>query len=83
MLPLLAAYTVYSLFYNEHRSWWSFVIGVLYSFLSVMGFVQLVPQLIINYVRKTKKIFCLAFRPGPCSFLPCSSPLARAEIVQH
>ncbi|GAA5840785.1 hypothetical protein JCM3766R1_000883 [Sporobolomyces carnicolor] len=53
MLPLLAAYTVYSLFYNEHRSWWSFVIGVLYSFLSVMGFVQLVPQLIINYKLKS------------------------------
>lgn len=51
MLPLLGAYTVYSLFYNEHRSWWSFIVATLYSFISIMGFVQLIPQLIINYVR--------------------------------
>jgi hypothetical protein len=50
MLPLLVAYTIYSLFYNEHRSWWSFIVATLYSFISIMGFVQLVPQLIINYV---------------------------------
>lgn len=51
MLPLLVAYTIYSLFHNEHRSWWSFAIGTLYSFISLMGFVQLIPQLVINYVR--------------------------------
>ncbi|GAA5925305.1 uncharacterized protein JCM15063_004986 [Sporobolomyces koalae] len=53
MLPLLLAYTVYSVFYNEHKSWWSFAIATLYSFISIMGFVQLVPQLIINYKLKS------------------------------
>ncbi|GAA6059022.1 hypothetical protein JCM10212_001247 [Sporobolomyces blumeae] len=53
MLPLLIAYTVYSLFYNEHRSWWSFTVATLYSFIALMGFVQLIPQLIINYKLKS------------------------------
>ncbi|GAA5894042.1 uncharacterized protein JCM6883_003705 [Sporobolomyces salmoneus] len=53
MLPLLAAYTIYSLFANEHASWWSFSVKTLYSFISIMGFVQLVPQLIINYKLKS------------------------------
>ncbi|GAA5962364.1 hypothetical protein JCM3765_002956 [Sporobolomyces pararoseus] len=53
LLPLLIAYTIYSLFYNEHRSWWSFAVATLYSFISIMGFVQLIPQLIINYKLKS------------------------------
>ncbi|GAA5950297.1 hypothetical protein JCM21900_001106 [Sporobolomyces salmonicolor] len=53
MGPLLVGYTIYSLFYNEHKSWWSFTITTLTSFVQTMGFVQLVPQLIINYKLKS------------------------------
>ncbi|KAH7105385.1 cleft lip and palate transmembrane 1 [Auriculariales sp. MPI-PUGE-AT-0066] len=52
-IPLLAGYTVYSLIYNTHRGWYSFVISTLTSFVYAFGFVQLVPQLIINYKLKS------------------------------
>ncbi|KAF5388430.1 hypothetical protein D9615_000671 [Tricholomella constricta] len=51
-IPLLAAYTGYSLLYNTHRGWYSFVISTLTSFVYMFGFAQLVPQLIINYKLK-------------------------------
>ncbi|RDB19820.1 Cleft lip and palate transmembrane protein 1 [Hypsizygus marmoreus] len=52
-IPLLAAYTVYSLLYNSHRGWYSFIISTLTSFVYMFGFAQLVPQLIINYKLKS------------------------------
>ncbi|EIW76278.1 cleft lip and palate associated transmembrane protein [Coniophora puteana RWD-64-598 SS2] len=52
-IPLLAAYTVYSLIYETHRGWYSFVISTLTSFVYMFGFAQLVPQLIINYKLKS------------------------------
>ncbi|KAG7447533.1 cleft lip and palate transmembrane 1 [Guyanagaster necrorhizus] len=52
-IPLLAAYTVYSLVYNTHKGWYSFVISTLTSFVYMFGFAQLVPQLIINYKLKS------------------------------
>ncbi|KAJ7126473.1 cleft lip and palate associated transmembrane protein [Mycena crocata] len=51
--PLLAGYTVYSLMYESHRGWYSFVISTLTSFVYMFGFAQLVPQLIINYKLKS------------------------------
>ncbi|KAH8829817.1 cleft lip and palate transmembrane protein 1-domain-containing protein [Flagelloscypha sp. PMI_526] len=52
-VPLLLAYSVYSLIYDTHRGWYSFVITTLTSFVYMFGFVQLVPQLIINYKLKS------------------------------
>ncbi|EGO02122.1 hypothetical protein SERLA73DRAFT_120762 [Serpula lacrymans var. lacrymans S7.3] len=52
-IPLLAAYTVYSLLYETHRGWYSFVISTLTSFVYMFGFAQLIPQLIINYKLKS------------------------------
>ncbi|KAJ6560414.1 cleft lip and palate associated transmembrane protein [Mycena capillaripes] len=52
-IPLLASYTVYSLMYETHRGWYSFVISTLTSFVYMFGFAQLVPQLIINYKLKS------------------------------
>ncbi|EPQ59002.1 cleft lip and palate transmembrane 1 [Gloeophyllum trabeum ATCC 11539] len=52
-IPLLAAYTVYSLLYESHRGWYSFVISTLTSFVYMFGFAQLIPQLIINYKLKS------------------------------
>lgn len=31
--PLLIGYTVYSMYYNEHRSWYSFTVTTLVSFV--------------------------------------------------
>jgi hypothetical protein len=52
-IPLLAAYTIYSLIYETHKGWYSFVISTLTSFVYMFGFAQLIPQLIINYKLKS------------------------------
>ncbi|KAL4263239.1 CLPTM1 family protein [Pleurotus pulmonarius] len=52
-VPTLAAYTGYSLMYETHRGWYSFVISTLTSYVYMFGFAQLVPQLIINYKLKS------------------------------
>ncbi|KAK1232113.1 hypothetical protein PQX77_004771 [Marasmius sp. AFHP31] len=52
-IPSLAMYTVYSLLYESHRGWYSFIISTLTSFVYMFGFAQLVPQLIINYKLKS------------------------------
>ncbi|AAW45128.1 hypothetical protein CNBL2630 [Cryptococcus deneoformans B-3501A] len=52
-IPLLGAYTVYSLLYETHRGWYSFIISTLAQAIYMFGFVQLIPQLIINYKLKS------------------------------
>lgn len=39
-IPCLAGYTVYSLLYESHRGWYSFVISTLTSFVYMFGFVS-------------------------------------------
>ncbi|KAL6305894.1 cleft lip and palate transmembrane 1 [Sparassis latifolia] len=52
-IPCLAVYTLYSLLYETHRGWYSFIISTLTSFVYMFGFAQLIPQLIINYKLKS------------------------------
>ncbi|WVN90496.1 uncharacterized protein L203_105732 [Cryptococcus depauperatus CBS 7841] len=52
-IPLLGGYTIYSLLYQTHRGWYSFIISTLAQAIYMFGFVQLVPQLIINYKLKS------------------------------
>lgn len=35
--PLLGGYCLYSLFYHEHKGWYSFVLSMLYGFLLTFG----------------------------------------------
>ncbi|XP_021917519.1 cleft lip and palate transmembrane protein 1 homolog [Zootermopsis nevadensis] len=53
LYPLLAGYAVYSLFYQEHRGWYSFVLNMLYGSLLTFGFIMMTPQLFINYKLKS------------------------------
>jgi hypothetical protein len=39
-LPALAIYTVYSLVYETHRGWYSFIVSTLTSFVYMFGFVR-------------------------------------------
>ena len=48
-IPLLAAYAVYSLVYDTHKSWYSFVITTLVGSVYAYGFLMMVPSLYINY----------------------------------
>lgn len=51
--PLLVGYTVYSLLYEEHKSWYSFTVGTLVGFVYTFGFISMTPQLFINYKLKS------------------------------
>ena len=42
--PLLAGYATYSLLYERHRSWYSWVINSLTGYIYAFGFVQMTPQ---------------------------------------
>ena len=48
-VPLLLAYAGYSLFYESHKSWYSFVITTLVGSVYAYGFLMMVPSLYINY----------------------------------
>ena len=48
-IPLLLAYAGYSLVYEGHKSWYSFVIETLVGSVYAYGFLMMVPSLYINY----------------------------------
>ncbi|KAG8158814.1 hypothetical protein KVR01_011257 [Diaporthe batatas] len=57
--PLLVAYAIYSLVYDEHKSWYSFIIATLVGSVYAYGFLMMVPSLYINYRLKS-----VAHMPG-------------------
>lgn len=65
--PLLLSYGVYSVYYNEHKGWYSFVLNMLYGFLLTFGFIMMTPQLFINY--KLKSVAHLPWRMMTYKFL--------------
>jgi len=52
-IPLLLAYAGYSLKYESHKSWYSFVITTLVGSVYAYGFLMMVPSLYINYRLKS------------------------------
>jgi hypothetical protein len=52
-VPLLIAYAIYSLMYETHKSWYSFVITTLVGSVYAYGFLMMVPSLYINYRLKS------------------------------
>lgn len=58
-VPLLLAYAGYSLIYDSHKSWYSFVIATLVGSVYAYGFLMMVPSLYINYRLKS-----VAHMPG-------------------
>ncbi|PNY28134.1 Cleft lip and palate transmembrane protein 1 [Tolypocladium capitatum] len=52
-VPLLVAYGIYSLVYETHKSWYSFVITTLVGSVYTYGFLMMVPSLYINYRLKS------------------------------
>ncbi|KAF7728107.1 hypothetical protein EC973_006622 [Apophysomyces ossiformis] len=51
--PLLGGYAIYSLLYDEHKSWYSYVLKTLVEFVYMFGFLTMLPQLFINYRLKS------------------------------
>ncbi|OKL63197.1 hypothetical protein UA08_01411 [Talaromyces atroroseus] len=58
-IPLLVAYAIYSLVYETHKSWYSFIIETLVGSVYTYGFLMMVPSLYINYRLKS-----VAHMPG-------------------
>ncbi|KAF7197921.1 Cleft lip and palate transmembrane protein 1-like [Pseudocercospora fuligena] len=52
-VPLLLAYATYSLIYETHKSWYSFIITTLVGSVYAYGFLMMVPSLYINYRLKS------------------------------
>ncbi|KAI1003842.1 Cleft lip and palate transmembrane protein 1 [Podosphaera aphanis] len=52
-IPLLLAYAAYSVVYESHKSWYSFVITTLVGSVYAYGFLMMVPSLYINYRLKS------------------------------
>jgi hypothetical protein len=53
MYPLVVGYSAYSLAYDTHKSWYSWVLGSTVNFVYSFGFVLMTPQLFINYKLKS------------------------------
>ncbi|CAK7224344.1 hypothetical protein SCUCBS95973_005485 [Sporothrix curviconia] len=58
-VPLLLAYAAYSLIYDTHKSWYSYIITTLVGSVYAYGFLMMVPSLYINYRLKS-----VAHMPG-------------------
>ncbi|KAI0199389.1 cleft lip and palate transmembrane protein 1-domain-containing protein [Astrocystis sublimbata] len=58
-VPLLIGYAIYSLYYDSHKSWYSYVITTLVGSVYAYGFLMMVPSLYINYRLKS-----VAHMPG-------------------
>lgn len=67
IFPLFVGYAIYSLFYQEHKGWYSFILNMTYGFLLVFGFIMMTPQLFINY--KLKSVAHLPWRMLTYKFL--------------
>lgn len=65
--PLLIGYGVYSLLYQEHKGWYSFILNMMYGYLLTFGFIMMTPQLFINY--KLKSVAHLPWRMMTYKFL--------------
>jgi len=39
LYPLIGGYTIYSLLYQEHKGWYSFVVGTLVGCIYTFGFI--------------------------------------------
>ncbi|ORM39478.1 Cleft lip and palate transmembrane protein 1 [Babesia sp. Xinjiang] len=53
MLPCVMGYAVYSLFYEKHKSWYSYIIAVAAGSVYTFGFIMMTPQIYINYKLKS------------------------------
>ncbi|XP_030462722.1 uncharacterized protein LOC115682599 [Syzygium oleosum] len=64
---LVACSSVYSLMYERHKSWYSWILSSLTSCVYMFGFITMCPQLFINY--KLKSVAHLPWRQMTYKFL--------------
>ncbi|XP_049403494.1 uncharacterized protein LOC125867112 isoform X1 [Solanum stenotomum] len=64
---LAVCFAIYSLMYDRHKSWYSWILSSLTSCVYMFGFVMMCPQLFINY--KLKSVAHLPWRQMTYKFL--------------
>jgi len=52
-VPIIIGYSIYSVIYDEHKSWYSFILNTLVGCIYTFGFINMTPQLYINYRLKS------------------------------
>jgi len=67
LYPLVGGYSVYSLVYQTHKSWYSWVLNSLVGAVYTFGFILMCPQLYLNY--KLKSVAHLPWRQMTYKFL--------------
>ena len=83
-IPLLGAYAVYSLVYESHKSWYSFIITTLVGSVYAYGFLMMVPSLYINY--RLKVCFENSSKNAADSLPECcphARPCHDIQILEH
>jgi hypothetical protein len=60
LYPLIVGYAIYSLMYETHKSWYSWILSSLTGCVYTFGFIMMCPQLFINY--KLKSVAHLPWR---------------------
>ncbi|KAG2483364.1 hypothetical protein HYH03_017763 [Edaphochlamys debaryana] len=67
LYPLVIGYSIYSLFYKSHKSWYSWILSSLVGAVYMFGFILMCPQLYLNY--KLKSVAHLPWRQLTYKFL--------------
>jgi len=67
VFPVIFGYSLFSVFYLEHKGWYSWIIGTAVGCVYTFGFIMMTPQLFINY--KLKSVAHMAWRPMMYKFL--------------
>lgn len=80
-IPLLIMYAVYSVIYEEHKGWWSFIVTTLVGFVYLYGFLTMIPSLWINY--KLKSVAHMSTRALGYKFLNTIVSETRLKTLSH
>ncbi|GLC36151.1 hypothetical protein PLESTB_001375000 [Pleodorina starrii] len=67
LYPLVIGYSIYSLMYKTHKSWYSWILSSLVGAVYMFGFILMCPQLYLNY--KLKSVAHLPWRQLTYKFL--------------
>lgn len=80
-VPLLLAYAGYSLVYDTHKSWYSFIIATLVGSVYAYGFLMMVPSLYINY--RLKSVAHMPARAMMYKSVFRSLQPSRTSLIRH
>lgn len=67
LFPLVIGYSIYTLIYESHKSWYSWILNSLVGAVYTFGFILMCPQIYINY--KLKSVAHLPWRQMTFKFL--------------